>query len=152
MTMTYKRDTLTRFLNRRCFYLEINHLQKSKMIILSMDLNNLKVFNDTKGHAAGDRALITVSQIMEDVFSRYAKLFRTGGDEFMAIFTKKDKVFIEKLVEDFQTALQSTEYQVACGIAEYTPGDDIEKVITLSDERMYSHKVKLKNSDKFKKI
>ena len=112
-----------------------------------MDLNNLKVFNDTKGHAAGDRALITVSQIMDDVFFKYAKLFRTGGDEFMAIFTKKDKVFIEKLVEDFQTALQSTEYQVACGIAEYTPGDDIEKVITLSDERMYSHKVKLKNSD-----
>ena len=59
---------------------------------------------------------------------------------------------IESLVEDFQTALRATEYQVACGIAEYMPGDDIEKVITLSDERMYSHKVKLKNSDSFKKI
>ena len=69
MTMTYKRDTLTRFLNRRCFYLEINHLQKSKMIILSMDLNNLKIYNDTKGHAAGDRALVTVSQIMDDIFA-----------------------------------------------------------------------------------
>ena len=152
MTMTYKRDTLTRLLNRRCFYLEINHLQKSKMIILSMDLNNLKVYNDTKGHAAGDRALVTVSEIMEYVFSKHAKLFRTGGDEFMAIFTKHDKYTIEKLVEDFQNALSATEYQVACGIAEYTPGDDIEKVITLSDERMYSHKVKLKNSDNFKKI
>ena len=152
MTMTYKRDTLTRLLNRRCFYLEINHLQKSKMIILSMDLNNLKLYNDTKGHAAGDRALITVSEIMEDVFSKHAKLYRTGGDEFMAIFTKQDKSFIEKLVEDFQAALKATEYMVACGLAEYTPGDDIEKVITLSDERMYSHKVKLKNSDSFKKI
>ncbi len=152
MTMTYKRDTLTKFLNRRCFYLEVNHLQKSKMIILSMDLNNLKIYNDTKGHAAGDRALVTVSQIMDDVFSRYAKLYRTGGDEFMAIFTKQDKAFIEKLVDTFQTALHATEYQVACGIAEYLPGDDIEKVITLSDERMYSHKVKLKNSDSFKKI
>ena len=152
MTMTYKRDTLTRFLNRRCFYLEINHLQKTNMIILSMDLNNLKFYNDTKGHAAGDRALITVTQIMEDVFLKHAKLFRTGGDEFMAVFTKQNKAFIEKLVEDFQTALRATEYQVACGIAEYTPGDDIEKVITLSDERMYSHKVKLKNSDSFKKI
>ena len=152
MTMTYKRDTLTRFLNRRCFYLEINHLAKSKMIILSMDLNNLKMYNDTKGHAAGDRALVTVSEIMDYVFSKHAKLFRTGGDEFMAIFTKHDKYIIEKLVEDFQTALKATEYQVACGIAEYTPGDDIEKVITLSDERMYSHKVKLKNNDSFKKI
>ena len=152
MTMTYKRDTLTKFLNRRCFYLEVNHLQKSRMIILSMDLNNLKVYNDTKGHAAGDRALVTVSQIMDDIFSRHAKLYRTGGDEFMAIFTKQDKAFIEKLVEDFLVALKATEYQVACGIAEYLPGDDIEKVITLSDERMYSHKVKLKNSESFKKI
>ena len=117
-----------------------------------MDLNNLKVYNDTRGHAAGDRALVTVSQIMEDVFIPHARLYRTGGDEFMAIFTKGDKNFIEQLVEDFQTALKATEYMVACGIAEYLPGDDIEKVITLSDERMYSHKVKLKNSDSFKKI
>ena len=117
-----------------------------------MDLNNLKVYNDTKGHAAGDRALVTVSEIMEDVFSKYAKLYRTGGDEFMAIFTKQDKSFIEKLVEVFQAALKATEYMVACGLAEYTPGDDIEKVITLSDERMYSHKVKLKNNASFKKI
>ena len=152
MTMTYKRDPLTHLLNRRCFYLEVNHLQKSKMVILSMDLNNLKVYNDTKGHSAGDRALITVSQIMEDIFSKHAKLYRTGGDEFMAIFTKHDKAFVENLVADFQISLKATEYMVACGIAEYTPGDDIEKVITLSDERMYSHKVKLKNSDSFKKI
>ena len=152
MTMTYKRDPLTHLLNRRCFYLEVNHLQKSKMVILSMDLNNLKVYNDTKGHSAGDRALITVSQIMEDIFSKHAKLYRTGGDEFMAIFTKHDKAFAENLVADFQISLKATEYMVACGIAEYTPGDDIEKVITLSDERMYSHKVKLKNSDSFKKI
>ena len=68
------------------------------------------------------------------------------------VFTKQDKAFIEKLVEDFLVALKATEYQVACGIAEYLPGDDIEKVITLSDERMYSHKVKLKNSESFKKI
>ena len=152
MTMTYKRDTLTRFLNRRCFYLEIHHLQKSRMIILSMDLNNLKLYNDTKGHAAGDRALITVSQIMEDIFAKHAKLYRTGGDEFMAIFTKSDLATVETLVQDFQTALNATEYRVACGVAQYTPGDNIEKVITLSDERMYSHKVKLKNSDSFKML
>lgn len=89
---------------------------------------------------------------MEDVFIPHARLYRTGGDEFMAIFTKQDKAFIEKLVDDFQSALKATEYKVACGVAEYFPGDDIEKVITLSDERMYSHKVKLKNSDSFEKI
>ncbi len=146
-TMTYKRDPLTHFLNRRCFYLELNHLQKSNIILLSMDLNNLKVYNDTKGHAAGDRALVTVSLIMDEIFSKDARLYRTGGDEFMAIFPRKDKASIEMLVKDFQAALNATEYKVACGIAEYTPGDDIEKVITLSDERMYADKVILKGQN-----
>lgn len=152
LTQTYKRDTLTGLLNRRCFYLEINHLLKEPMILLSMDLNNLKYYNDTLGHAAGDRALITVTEIMNDIFIKHAKVYRTGGDEFMAIFTKQDIKFVEALVEDFQAALNATEYRVACGVAQYTPDDNIEKVITLSDERMYSHKVKLKNSESFKKI
>jgi len=147
-TMTYKRDPLTHFLNRRCFYLEINHLQKSNITLLSMDLNDLKLFNDTKGHSAGDRALVTVSQIMDEIFAKHAKLYRTGGDEFMAIFARRDKASIEKLVKDFQTALNATEYKVACGIAEYIPGDDIEKVITLSDERMYADKLKIKSQNK----
>ena len=151
-TQTYKRDTLTHFLNRRCFYLEINHQLKNKIILLSMDLNNLKFYNDTLGHSAGDRALKVSAEIMTDIFSKYAKLYRTGGDEFMAIFTKQELAFVEKLVDEFQAALLATEYRVACGIANYTPGDDIEKIITLCDERMYSHKVKLKNSDSFKKI
>lgn len=152
LTQTYKRDTLTHFLNRRCFYLEINHLIKSPMILLSMDLNNLKIINDNMGHAAGDKALITASEEMAKCFSKHAKLYRTGGDEFMAIFTKNEFQYVEKLVENFQNVLNATEYRVACGIAQYRPGDDIEKVITLSDERMYSHKVKLKNSESFKKI
>ncbi len=152
LTQTYKCDTLTGLLNRRCFYLELNHHLKKPIILLSMDLNNLKLYNDTLGHAAGDKALVTVTQEMNKTFCKFAKLYRTGGDEFMALFTKSDMKHVEALVEAFQTALGKTEYRVACGVALYSPGDDIEKVITLSDERMYSHKVKLKNSESFKKI
>ena len=152
MTQAFKRDPLTGFLNRRCFYLELNHLLKTPMVLLSMDLNNLKIYNDTMGHAAGDRALSTASAVMNDIFSKHAILYRTGGDEFMAIFIKQDIVLVQKLVEDFQSALHATEYRVACGFAQYTPGDNIEKVITLSDEKMYTNKVNLKNSENIKKI
>ena len=146
VTQTYKRDTLTHLLNRRHFYLELNRQLKNPMILLSMDLNNLKLYNDTKGHAEGDKALVTVTEIMNDVFSKHAKLFRTGGDEFMAIFSKQDSIFVEKLIQEFQDKLIKTEYRVACGIAQYVPGDDIEKIITLSDERMYTHKEQLKKA------
>ena len=144
LTQTYKRDNLTHFLNRRCFYLELKHLLKEQLIILSMDLNNLKVFNDTQGHAAGDKAIVTVTTEMTKTFSKYATLYRTGGDEFMAIFKKSGLSEVEKLVAQFQENLKKTEYQVACGYASYNPGDDIEKIITLSDEKMYENKVMLK--------
>lgn len=144
LTQTYKRDTLTHFLNRRGFYLELKHILKEPFIVLSMDLNNLKVFNDTQGHAAGDKAIITVTTEMTKVFSKYAKLYRTGGDEFMAIFRKSSISEVVNLVNTFQERLTKTEYQVACGYASYTPGDDIDKIISLSDERMYENKVQLK--------
>lgn len=149
---TYKRDTLTNLMNRRCFYLELNHLLKNDLILLSMDLNNLKHYNDTLGHSAGDRALVTTTKYMLSHFSKDAKIYRTGGDEFMAIFTGKDELFVKNLVEDFQKDLNNTEYRVACGVAKYSSGDDIEKIITLSDERMYSDKVKIKNQEAFKTL
>ncbi len=152
LTQTYKRDPLTKLLNRRCFYLQINHLLKRNMVLLSMDLNNLKLLNDSQGHAAGDKALVIVSQEMLKCFSKYAKIYRTGGDEFMAIFRRSNINTVQSYIQNFQDSLRKTDYRVACGAAEYKPGDDIEKIITLSDERMYSHKVKLKNNDAFRKI
>ena len=153
LTQTYKRDTLTHLLNRRCFYLELNHhLLKKPLILLSMDLNNLKVYNDTQGHAAGDKAITTAAHKMRKHFMKFGKLYRTGGDEFMAIFFKIDMIIAEKTVREFQEDLATTGYSVACGVAQYTPGDDIEKIINLSDERMYADKVKLKNGDAFKKF
>ena len=146
LTQTYKRDTLTNLLNRRCFYLELNHHLKEPMIILSMDLNDLKHFNDTQGHAAGDKALVSVTQEMLKVFAKHAKLYRTGGDEFMAIFKNNDIDTIERLVKKFQESLKKTVYSVACGVADYYPGDNIEKIITLSDERMYVNKIMLKKN------
>ena len=147
LTQTYKRDTLTKLLNRRCFYLQINHLLKRNMILLSMDLNNLKLLNDSQGHAAGDKALATVSQEMLKSFSKYAKIYRTGGDEFMAIFRRSNLQAVQNYIQNFQNSLKKTEYRVACGAAEYKPGDDIEQVITLSDERMYENKELIKKEE-----
>ncbi len=145
-TITYKRDPLTHFLNRQCFYLELNHNTKNKIVLLSMDLNNLKIYNDTMGHLAGDKALITTAEHMTNVFERYAKLYRIGGDEFMAVFPKTDISTVEALVKQFQEELSKTEYRVACGYAEYSPEkDNIEKVITQCDEKMYADKARLKS-------
>lgn len=152
VVQTFKTDSLTGLSNRRTFYLDLNHLLKSDIILLSMDLNNLKLYNDTLGHSAGDKALSTVATYMNKHFSKYAKLYRTGGDEFMGIFIYSDEDEVMLMVRKFQESLSSTEYRVACGIAKYTPEDDMEKIITLSDERMYSNKAKIKNEEAAKHL
>ncbi len=55
--------------------------------ILYADLNHFKYVNDTFGHEAGDRLLITFSHILSRVFDgQHAMTARVGGDEFVVIF------------------------------------------------------------------
>lgn len=140
----YKRDTLTELENRRCFYLELEKIKKKEFCIVSMDLNDLKLFNDTKGHAAGDEALVTCTEIMQECFPKKCKLYRTGGDEFMAICEGYSLFQVQEITSRFQNKLSSTIYRVACGASEYHPGYDVEKVISESDRLMYENKRQLK--------
>lgn len=142
----YKRDILTKFENRRCFYLELAKLSKSRFILVSMDLNDLKLYNDTLGHAAGDRALIVCSEQMTESFPKNCKLYRTGGDEFMAICKGYSMPEVKEIVTKFQNDLSSTMYKVACGVAEYYPVDDLDKIISISDSSMYENKRILKQN------
>lgn len=141
----YKHDTLTQLENRRCFYIELEKIKKSNFILVSMDLNELKLYNDTLGHAAGDEALVTCSEYMLNCFPKNCKIYRIGGDEFMAICKGYSKNDVEAIVLNFQKDLSKTIYKVACGVAEYHAGDDIDKLISVSDEAMYENKRILKS-------
>jgi len=141
----YKRDPLTELLNRRSFYSDLDKYKKRKMLILSMDLNNLKKYNDTNGHDAGDLAIKTSARCMNKCFGRLGIVYRTGGDEFMAIFHDKLPEQLEKAIYNFREELSKTEYEVACGFAQYEPGNDVEEIIKIADENMYINKKTLKS-------
>lgn len=140
----YKRDALTELLNRRSFYADCEKFKKHRMLVLSMDLNNLKKYNDEYGHDAGDLAIKTSARCMEKAFNRIGIVYRTGGDEFMALFHDKSPAQLDKAIANFRTELDKTEYEVACGYAQYEPGNDIEDIIKLADDQMYINKKTLK--------
>ncbi|WP_294429939.1 GGDEF domain-containing protein [uncultured Treponema sp.] len=143
----YRRDALTMLFNRRTFYMDAKRMKKnSSVIFLSMDLNDLKKYNDIEGHAAGDLALTTVSNCMISAFQYLAKIYRTGGDEFIAVFKNKTPKQVEEALERFNTALSKTKYSVASGYAELKNNEDFEKVLALSDQRMYENKRKIKGN------
>jgi diguanylate cyclase (GGDEF)-like protein len=48
-----------------------------------VDVNHLKVLNDSHGHAAGDRALVEVVEAIRATVRSYDLIVRVGGDEFL---------------------------------------------------------------------
>jgi len=50
-----------------------------------MDLDNFKDVNDTLGHSAGDKVLITLTGILKEALRTEDIVFRLGGDEFAVL-------------------------------------------------------------------
>jgi diguanylate cyclase (GGDEF)-like protein/PAS domain S-box-containing protein len=107
-------DTLTELPNRLLFLdrlgaaLERLHTNDSAgCAVLFLDLDNFKVVNDSLGHMAGDRMLITVARKLQACVPEGAMLARFGGDEFLLLLEpvhSPDDVLC--LAEQIQHALE----------------------------------------------
>nr|WP_187376551.1 bifunctional diguanylate cyclase/phosphodiesterase [Vibrio mimicus] len=84
-------DLLTHTLNRNQFELELakalkeTESQLRTHAMLYLDLDQLKVLNDTAGHDAGDGAIQFCASMLEEVLPFKATLARMGGDEFSVL-------------------------------------------------------------------
>ena len=113
------------------------------------DVNGLKKINDTLGHKAGDEYIIKASRMICDIF-QHSPVFRTGGDEFVAILTGRDYLIRKELVlalHDRSAAHISTdEVVVSGGLSDYEPGKDtsFHDVFERADALMYEEKQLLK--------
>lgn len=88
-------DYLTGLYNRDGFYQTIKswvegHVTRD-ITLLYIDLDNFKYYNDTFGHAAGDRVLKEVAGILRQVSEDGGFAARFGGDEFLLSFKFVDK-------------------------------------------------------------
>lgn len=93
---TSNTDELTGCFNRRAYEKDISSLPLDKAFIyISMDVNGLKIINDSLGHEAGDELLKGASFCMKQCFNEYGKVYRTGGDEFIAIIFADSQRFAQ---------------------------------------------------------
>ncbi|THF69733.1 EAL domain-containing protein [Deinococcus sp. Arct2-2] len=96
LTQQAERDFLTGLLNR--VQLEgrlqdaIEHAvqHRSTAALLFMDLDRLKLINDTYGHPAGDTVLREVAARLSAVVAERGTLARFGGDEFVLMLPDLD--------------------------------------------------------------
>lgn len=85
------RDPLTGLLNRRSFQRytakmldEVAIDPDAHLVVVMVDLDNFKRINDTRGHQAGDDALVAVGRALgQAVADTVAVVARNGGEEFV---------------------------------------------------------------------
>lgn len=86
-------DSLTGLPNRRAFITLSDQALKwaarigKEVLLIFIDVDNLKQINDTHGHLAGDRALVDTARVLRETFREADIVARLGGDEFIAMIT-----------------------------------------------------------------
>lgn len=144
-TQTFKRDALTMALDRHSFYVDSADFSRDKMIVVSIDINNLKIINDTQGHSMGDKAIMSVSDSISRKIIRGCQYYRMGGDEFTILCPKKEMAEIDEMMKKIYEDAKESGYIIAWGAAVFMPEMDFEKVYCDADRKMYENKAMLKN-------
>lgn len=136
-----KKDALTGLLNRQAYYAETSRDYKDITAIVSLDMNGLKVINDTYGHDAGDEALITLGLCFARACKNKQSAYRMGGDEFAIVCRKTSEEEVNKLVERINKYVAETKYTCSIGYCYQQDGFlNLDELLKISDERMYSNK------------
>lgn len=151
----YQNDALTGILNRRGFDKLLQErfskvrMGENNIGIVSVDMDNLKVINDTYGHAEGDKALIAIANALSAVMREGDFCARIGGDEYAAVINLTDKGRSTQFKKDFAAALEAenkymSQYKVGAsvGICETSDPEatSLMACIQIADKRMYEEK------------
>lgn len=96
-----RHDPLTSLANRRLVLEKVNEALESDSpaVLLSLDLDDFKVINDSLGHQAGDEVLHEIARRLSEVAGPDHLLGRLGGDEFALLITGEDVVLVEDIAE-----------------------------------------------------
>ena len=142
-------DELTRLPNRRSYEEDLMecgiHGFGKDFVLLCADVNGLKRVNDTIGHVAGDELIMGAAECLLLAIGSKGKVYRTGGDEFMAILHTEEP---EKLCGDIASrsgewrGQYSREMSISVGYASQTENNpmDIRELQKRADEEMYRSK------------
>ena len=117
--------------------------------ILFVDIDGLKMINDTFGHQAGDEALILVAQMLSEGVRKSDCVARLGGDEFGILLERANEESALETSSRLVAIIASCEFcfqgtclplSVAIGIAVIEPHDLPDAVMARADMAMYRQK------------
>jgi diguanylate cyclase (GGDEF)-like protein len=149
-------DSLTGVLNRRAMEeavlreMAISLRYGHQLCLIMIDIDDFKQLNDSRGHAAGDRALQAFSRQVKTMLRRPDLLARTGGDEFTILLpdtpasagmvaAERVRQAIEALDISYETG--PIHFTVSVGVAELDARHGgWEEMMRRADAAMYEAK------------
>lgn len=150
------RDTLTGTYSRR-FAMELldsMNQDHKEATVAYVDVNCLKLVNDTFGHQEGDRYLMLVAEMLNRSLRKSDVLARIGGDEFLIICIGLKKDSLTQLLEQINRELQShngngyiPSFSFGIAQAGWSNTLDRKELIQQSDRLMYHYKKTFKKSN-----
>lgn len=147
------RDALTGVFSRAYFLdalgAEVHHTSERAVGYMQLDLDNLKVLNDSSGHAAGDAALVHLVHVIERTVPG-AVIGRLGGDEFGVMIRDYDnrpalrrlgEAILAQLDEPVTISGRPIRISASIGVA-LSPADttDMADLISKADLALYKAK------------
>ena len=152
---TADQDGMLPLLNRRAFVRELTRYiafadrYNTPASLIYFDLNNLKLTNDTFGHAAGDAVLMRFSKVLLAHVRETDCVGRLGGDEFAILLSHATHAHALKKADTLADAVQAAPAEwngnaipvsFAYGAFELKAGDNADAAIARADEAMYAQK------------
>ncbi|MBR6341149.1 MAG: EAL domain-containing protein, partial [Treponema sp.] len=150
-------DSLTGLPNRFACTVLMDDLVKKgeRFALVSVDLNNFKLINDTMGHDAGDKMLIEISNRWKEIAgskktTTHDFIARLGGDEFAFVITRYnscleivDSINIYEKELESKITVEDSDYFITArfGYAEYPDdADSSSSLFSCADAALHSIK------------
>jgi diguanylate cyclase (GGDEF)-like protein len=145
-------DALTGLRNRRALELDLEVLDRVAPekaphgVVALLDIDDLKMVNDKRGHASGDRYLRDVADELRTWFRESDGIYRIGGDEFALVVRSagvdvalvKDRL---RAVVDRLRRIGHPQAGASAGVAAFSAADGTPRAaLQLADVLMYAEK------------
>lgn len=149
-------DPLTKVMNRRAFFqrfsdeIDRSRRYRHSAIVVMVDVDHFKAFNDMEGHVYGDQALKKIAQILTSNLRKTDVLARYGGEEFVLLLPETPPEGGLEKCERLRQAIETTTFQgqkeeafltVSIGAACFPKdGSSAEDLVKAADQALYQAK------------